>query len=616
MKRRIFFKRLLLAGIITVIVFALIKNNFLPGFDRLFLASRYIFTEKSGHIFTLSEDEKSRLREYLSHYYFEDHGSAGFGINRQSQPDIFRRLYFNKRLAMLTGIDEDQEYQQMFGIVFDRFEGLINVWELPAYEHFYYYCLKNLLGRPVAEEDVLPVLESSTAAGSGLLFYRHPDDDISIKLLLTAKVMRLAKINNINLHDLGYEDAIRRKFSIYSLQNPGQGQTFFASGGSLFYAAGYIPGSNSEGDYYDAWFRSWLDIYANQNVHDLKSLIDHSSFRDVASIFGIDHSTKIVEYLSSLSQSDLADHWGNEQSSEVLHDYVFVPGNRIINKDIVKRTEEIVLNELREIKKEATSVELINIGDTYYGAELAYLCNFDWNTAKVLSTMQERYDAQSQLSSDREFIFNTYYYLLMLTSFDAERHSPLDASSLLTRLSPRSAAALPVRLDKIIGRLLTNIEQTDVTQLRVALEILSNLDIPISRLNMKRASDLVRQYARNPVHTVKAIDIYKIDYLINFNLLTQNQFDLLEKELADYGGYRSAAGEPADLVTTFRFYSMTSNHELFRPDEKKVRDLKIFLDTINSDGLYKYRPDQRLIDFRSMRYGFMLRDFPGGQKDD
>ena len=127
---------------------------------------------------------------------------------------------------------------------------------------------------------------------------------------------------------------------------------------------------------------------------------------------------------------------------------------------------------------------------------------------------------------------------------------------------------------------------------------------------------MVRQYARNPVHTVKAIDIYKIDYLINFNLLTQNQFDLLEKELADYGGYRSAAGEPADLVTTFRFYSMTSNHELFRPDEKKVRDLKIFLDTINSDGLYKYRPDQRLIDFRSMRYGFMLRDFPGGQKDD
>jgi hypothetical protein len=61
---------------------------------------------------------------------------------------------------------------------------------------------------------------------------------------------------------------------------------------------------------------------------------------------------------------------------------------------------------------------------------------------------------------------------------------------------------------------------------------------------------------------------------------------------------------------------MTTNHDLFDPDSTQVIALKKFLNHLLKDGLYRYRADADLLDYRSILYGYMLRDFTGEQKND
>jgi len=184
------------------------------------------------------------------------------------------------------------------------------------------------------------------------------------------------------------------------------------------------------------------------------------------------------------------------------------------------------------------------------------------------------------------------------------------------RLTDREREVISLRLDDIIDRLLQDIGQVDVTELRVALEIKSGLDSYIRQKHLNKIKALVRSYSDHPVEHVKAIDIFKIDKIVNLNILTDKLFSQLEQSLASNGGYSSTIGDVADLATTFRIYSMTSNHDLFKPDSAQISAMKNFLNRLLKDGLYRYRPDTALLDYRSVLYGYMLRDIIGEQKND
>ena len=605
-------KKILKMRLKVILIFAVILGMALAGItwllishQKVVLGSRYIYTEKSGFCYTLNNAEKTEISDYLSHTYHESAVNAGFGIRRQSQPDIFRQLYFNYRVAIQCGLDVNSTYALLFDDVFTSYENLLNVWELPGYELFYYDCLRAQRGQILDEQTIGDQLKAATDPATGLLFYRHKDDDLGTKLLLTSKVLRLADIHRINIHRLKYNEAIAQCFEDYPFESPQSGKSFFNAGGSLLYAAGSVSDFASEKiTSCQDWFKQWSDVYAVRQISDLPTLIDVSSYAAVANIFDETPTEQLNQYLSNLQISDFASEQSQKLECEIICDYILARGVDLIDPALIDYLEQITLAEMQQLDARLSSCGDINLGDTYYGAQLAYLSGFQWDQTKTTQTVCQFYQEMQNQLSDRDLIFNTYYYVLYLDSFGRDIMTDHERES-ITR-----------RLDDIIERLLHNLEQVDVNELRVALEIKSGLDSYVRRSHLEKIKTLLRSYAENPVGHVKAIDIFKIDKIVNLNILTDKLFRQLEQALSMNGGYAAAVGDEADLTTTFRIYSMTCNHDLFKPDKAQVAAMKKFLNQLLSDGLYRYRSGNALSDYRSILYGYMLRDFNGEQKND
>lgn len=602
-KKIIIFASAILICILFVAVFFLSTTfNFFDS--KIPLVSVYDYTEQSILVSEFSQKDQQAINDYLERCHITDDKSEGFGLIHKPDPNMFEKLYFNYKLCKTVnngGLSE--EYLINFKKIFHNYEIMIDNYGITAYDYFYYVCIKCELEEGYDQESLFNILLKHKNKDTNLIFYRTATDGLSTELLITSKIISLAKIYKIDLHQLNFEESIRKQLNDYNF-NSKEGK-LYESGGSVIFAAKEYPSLAKQITKKYDWYKTWKVKYEKFHVTDMTSLIEYSSFLTIAQEFEEISDSKIKEYLLSLKDIDIDLKENESLDDGNLYDYIFKNYNTIISKQYRKKILDWSLGNLENYYNLYQSSQNINIGDTFYGLSLANLSKFHCNGQRILQTINKIYQEVSSNCNDREYVYNTYYYMMIKSSYNNGIIEINEANS------------ISKQIDDILDRMLEKPNEIDISCLRVALEIKSNARSYILNSHKNDIKKLVEKYIKNPVNNSLAIEYIKIDKILALNVMNKFDFKTLKSTLFDKGGFKCKQGESPDIKTTFLFYSLISNHNIFYPSGNEKEELLIFLDRLKSkNGLYRYELNYSEKDLRSILYGYILKNGAGVASDE
>ena len=239
-----------------------------------------------------------------------------------------------------------------------------------------------------------------------------------------------------------------------------------------------------------------------------------------------------------------------------------------------------------------------NLGELYFGMSLSEICDFEYNQKLVSRTFENIYNEITAECSDRDYILNTYYYMMYKYSNFTEDHQ-FDRKT------------IEKRLDKAIDGIVSE-ETINLNILRIALEVKSHTSETISASIKNKVSELLIDDFGKMNSTEDVVNSIKIDYILKLNLFDTDCIkDKLNTVYLD-GGYICGENELPDLRSTFLVYSFITNHNFFFPSEEELNDLHDFVELLNRDGLYRYEINYNQCDTRSIYYGYILSMYSKG----
>ena len=591
MKRR----KIKLLGIVSfIIVIGLLIANLQMGHSRskIQIFSSYGFSESNLFLHSIDESDKQQINAYLQNHYIKD---EGFYLLINNDYTIFEKLYH--AYCILSEINEEKNKEKL-GIledVFHVYELNIGNYSVSAYDYVYYLAIKHMLGENVPKEKYLEKLKMYQDKASGLIYYMSANEDLDTKLLITSKILNICNRHNIDIFDLQLKKKIIEISEFYELESYKEGESLYNSGGTLIYALS-VCDYNVISEEQKKWFEEWQAHYENVVIDNENTFIDFYSYYQLANYFGDAQDDKIIDYVKGY-ESDVIHMSGMEMKD--LYDYIIYEYKNILSQKQREVIELYVYNKIDEMS--AAIIGNVDIASTFYGATLAYRTGFELDFAKVLDSVESIYKEITPQLNDEEFVYNTYYYVMMMTGFEARGVN----DELKQRISSR--------LDDIIAKIVTS-DNVDIRMLRMILEIKSNIAPYVLENEYNIIKEKIAKSIETPLYNSNIVEVIKIDKILGINSVKKSYIDECLSKLYAGGMYRCKVGEQADIKTTYMVYTLLTNHEILNLSKDVINDIVILLREYEDNALYKYELIDDYMDLRSIYYGYVLEKLTIGEK--
>lgn len=574
------------------------KNN------RIFLDSIYVYTEQSLFFSEIPEKDKEIINTYLKSSYKESSNGAGFSLMKTQNYSIFDQLYNEYMSAKELNMKTNASYVEEFNYIFRAYEYSMQNYNIPAYDYMYYVALKCELGEEYDGSKFEIKISNYIDDESGLFFFMDKNEDKDTKLLLTGKLLKLSKKYGLNIKKFDFEEKLLNIYKNYEFQNANSTTSIFNSGACLIYALRNYEDIDMYKNDLKEWFSGWKKYYEKEEILDYLSLINYSSFMEIQQCFEDATDTKVKEYIKMEEFSSL-DLNNVGLTSENFYNYVVKPYKNILTTMAKDNITSFLEKATRTTYENVGATSNIDLGSTYYGTILSFRSGFEVNNSKVHNTILKTYNDNSGSYEDRDYIYNTYYYVMLLSTEHVLKYSTI------YKMNEKDQEKIDSKVDEIIDKMLLHTENLDIGMLRVALEIKSNIRSYILKEHKEKIEVLIKTFINNKIKNSKAIDAIKIDEILRLGLYNKSLFMEIKNELYLDGGFICTKGEQADLKTTYLVYSLVTNHDLFDPKDVEIKEKNAFLQKLKNKGLYKYELNYDYFDLRSLLYGYMLEDFNG-----
>ena len=583
---------MLIAAVVCVgIVYAFVTTN--DKEEVVQLNYIYDFTEQSIPMEELDIEEKKLIINYLQNHYIQD---KGFYLLSNNDYGVFEKIYAS--YSVLKGIDKfnDENNCQRLVDIFKKCEQNIGNYSIPAYDYIYYMAIKCELGEYLEKESYIHALEKYIDKDTGLFYFMAANEDVDTKLLISAKIAFICHKYNIDISMFNLNDKIAQIYGEYKFYNIEEGKSLYNSGGTLLYAIEKNNMEYIEREDINTWFTTWSEYYNEFNITDEMSYIEYYSYYQVSKLFGKKDVKKIEEYIMNYVG------FNNElEGVEIIdiQDYFVEEFSYLLSETQKDNIANIVDGKIKEI--EQGLIGEIDIASTYYGADLAYESGFDVDYIKCRETIEQMYETTMNEMDNETFVYNTYYYVMFMKSFETKK------------IDSKIKDTINERLDRIISELIKT-DNVDMGLLRYCLEIKSNMLSYVTKTSYDRIKELISDIVSKKQFNSKIIDVIKIDRILETNIINQEYIDKCLAELYEDGAYKCKTGYVPDLKTTYLVYSLLTNHDIFHPTKEQVNGMKKFVESLNRSGLYTYESEDEYIDFRSIYYGYILKKIALGDK--
>lgn len=567
------------------------------SFNDSSINQNYIYTDESIPLCgDISESEKNILNEYLSAIYIENEDNAGFVLENERVYDNFKKMYSSLIINSIINSENPEEFMQTFYSAYKLKKIELNYNPISARDYFYYVLIQNELGEKIDYDFLYHKLDEYIDDGTGLIYPMSKTDDVVTKLIITGEILNLAEKNKINLGKYKFYDKIITIYNDFEFLEPEEGRSFYDSGAAVLYALKNSPDINRYCQSLSEWFLKWDDKYSDFMINTYWDVIEYESFCNIAELFGKDYNNKITSFIKSESLNEMLSNTEDFVVSDIyeniIRDYSkFCSDDFIINLNNINQNfidQYVVRNENPDY----------NLGELYFGMSLSEICDFEYNQKLVSRTFENIYNEITAECSDRDYILNTYYYMMYKYSNFTEDHQ-FDRKT------------IEKRLDKAIDGIVSE-ETINLNILRIALEVKSHTSETISASIKNKVSELLIDDFGKMNSTEDVVNAIKIDYILKLNLFDTDCIkDKLNTVYLD-GGYICGENELPDLRSTFLVYSFITNHNFFFPSEEELNDLHDFVELLNRDGLYRYEINYNQCDTRSIYYGYILSMYSKG----
>ena len=532
------------------------------------------------------------INNYLQNYYITD---KGFYLLTKNDYGVFEKIYAS--YSVLKGIDKlDNESKQRIIGIFRKCEQSIGNYGIPAYDYIYYMAMKSELGEQVEKDKYVEMLGKYIDEEAGLFFYMAKNEDIDTKLLITAKIVYICHKYNIDISAFNLNDKIAQIYNEYEFETKEMGESLYNSGGTMIYVLEKNNMENISSSNLDQWFEGWREYYEYFDIEDVLSYIEYYSFYQVSSFFNKQDKGKIEDYIlgyNGFSDSNI------ELELIDIQDYFVEEFSHLLSESQKENIVKFVEDKVTEVEQNA--IGQIDIASTYYGMELSYVSGFDVDYISCRENICEKYEKTIGDMDDETFVYNTYYYVMLMKSFEVKP------------IADKMKADIDERLDKIISELVKT-DSLDIGLLRYCMEIKSNMSSYVTKTSYDNIKKLIYNVVDAKQFNSKVIDVIKIDKMLGTGIVNKEYVDKCLAELYEAGAYKSKAGNAPDLKTTYLVYSLVTNHDILHPTKEQLEGMKKFVESLNHSGLYSYESEDGYTDFRSIYYGYILKKLTLGGK--
>lgn len=246
----------------------------------------------------------------------------------------------------------------------------------------------------------------------------------------------------------------------------------------------------------------------------------------------------------------------------------------------------------------------IDIATTFYGCNLALSNDYNINFENCVNEVKRVYFNTENDMNDEDYLYNTYYFMMILC-MSMEDYSYIDDSKM---------KKINSRLDEIIESLLSDENNVDITKVREALEIKSNMrfkryeDIYVYEKEYRKIKEILENLKNGEkIYNSKIADALIIDYILQTKIFDKAFYDTFEDKLYNNGGFKCKEGEKPDIKTTYLFCTSAGNNGYLDFTEDDDKEIEAFIDSLYSNGIYTYENEDGYWDIRSVYYGYYLK---------
>lgn len=580
-------KIICIISLIIVLIFGIIYSQIRDSFNKVQIVSYYDFTEHNLSLYGLDESEKDVINLYLKNHYSEN---EGFFLIVNNDYGVFEKIYHAYSTLKNINVNNSEFDLERLQDLFYKCETNIGNYNIPTYDYVYYLAMKKMLGESVQNEIYISKMREFQDRDTGLIYYLSAIENVDTKLLITAKIINVCNRHNIDIEDLNLVENIYEISEGYKFKQYKEGDSLYNSGGTLIYALSVCGKDYENSEEKNEWFEKWRDYYKAININDEKTYIEYYSYYQVAKYFGIDESSKIREFINKNS-FDFEET--NIMELTDIYDYIIIEYADELSYEQKEKIGLYVNNKIMEVENSLTNI--VDIASTFYGSVLAYATGFDMEFINVRCNIESLYNDIYMNLDDESFVYNTYYYVMLMQGFEGKG------------ISDEMSQIINQRLDDIIAR---NIEDDDINigMLRRVAEIKSNTDAYVFEDDYNKIKEIFSDIIKEKVNNSTIVDIIKIDKILKFDMVTDKYIDECISSLFESGMYRCKEGELPDIKTTYMFYSLLTNHEVLNFSDDDINNMKRLLQDYECDGLYKYEIVGGYMDIRSIYYGYILKN--------
>lgn len=555
------------------------------------------FTEQTAECKAKNEEDKEFIKSYLNRYYIED---KGFFVQNYNDSNIFEKLYSNYILLKECG--NLSENGDLIMEMLHSYEYNIDNYNVPLYDYMYYVALKKEIGENVDNGQIKKHLNNFIDDKTGLIFYLSDMEDIDNELLLTARVANICNKYNIDISEYDFRSKVIKCVENYKFKEPDEKDTFFNSGGTIMYALTVLANDYYLSEKLESWCESWKKVYDTFRVEDDLNFIELSSYCQIKYFFSNKNIDKVKEYIKNSEFSQIGDTYLNY--TDVV-DYVLPEYKEYISNIGKKNIEKYAVAEIEKLNETyITKNTDIDIATTFYGCNLALSNDYNINFENCVNEVKRVYFNTENDMNDEDYLYNTYYFMMILC-MSMEDYSYIDDSEM---------KKINSRLDEIIESLLSDENNVDITKVREALEIKSNMrfkryeDIYVYEKEYRKIKEILENLKNGEkIYNSKIADALIIDYILQTKIFDKAFYDTFEDKLYNNGGFKCKEGEKPDIKTTYLFCTSAGNNGYLDFTEDDDKEIEAFIDSLYSNGIYTYENEDGYWDIRSVYYGYYLK---------
>ena len=509
----------------------------------------------------LSFQEKEKINNCLSKWYYEDLYDSGFVGDGNNTVDYYR-LYNIARMAVLL---EDDATLRFLKSNLSFLEDC-DVSEYGILNLVYYKYLCDQFKYEYNEKEMKSVLAKHYDKKECVFFLNSVSDTDSLKYTLSSLcVEHCSDLISDLLEEMKLKcnQSLRNTNFIMDTK-----YAFYSSGAGIIYYCNMI---GVDVDLSDerivSWFNYWKDIYESSYIRDLTSAASYSEFLKIAFLFDSNYSNEKINFVYRSLNSNQLDSIEDIQFVYNAIKYCTKLDNEEINSLILAKINSILSKELFPSR--------ISVRSTAFGVAISKITGFNYNVDKVKNFLKEEYNMLLSNSNIYNAIESLYYLVGIDQIINGISHHIYD----------------DVDIQNIINSLLGSLNYTanaslsDLMAVRYLVEVVSAIECLFGSVKLTTGQvDDIREFMNICYNTdaiknsIYLLFVRSVDKRLGLNVVESIALSNAIDKLLYENGFKLDVGQKSeDIFSTFLFIKCIEEEPLIDVNER-IKNLRVTID--------------------------------------